>query len=97
MVPDVAPAALSVVSALPAPDASLPIGLILRPDGIHIDLGLPPPARAAAINQVFGAGFCLAGLSYPVLIKALYDVGPDLGAAQAVRLAAAVRDRKSVV
>ena len=91
MVPDVAPAALSVVSALPAPDASLPIGLILRPDGIYIDLGLPPPARAAAVNQVFGAGFCLAGLSYPVLIKALYDVGPDLGAAQAVRLAAAVQ------
>ncbi|KQQ39950.1 hypothetical protein ASF61_03815 [Duganella sp. Leaf126] len=67
------------------------MGLTERPDGIYIDLGLPPPARAAAINQVFGAGFYLAGLSYPVLIKALYDVGPALGAAQAVRVAAAVR------
>ena len=75
------------------------MGLIQRPDGIYIDLGLPPPARAAAINQVYAAGFCLAGLSYPVLIKALYDVGPDLGLAenqnqiqtQAVRLASAAR------
>lgn len=96
MVPDVASAALSAVPAPQAPatgepDASLPIGLIKRPDGIYLDIGLPPPARAAAINQVFGAGFCLAGLSYPTLIKALYDVGPDLGAVQAVRLADAVR------
>lgn len=96
MVPDVASAALSAVPAPQAPatgepDASLPIGLIKRPDGIYLDIGLPPPARAAAINQVFGAGFCLAGLSYPTFIKALYDVGPDLGAVQAVRLADAVR------
>ena len=96
MVPDVASAALSAVPAPQAPatgepDASLPIGLIKRPDGIYLDTGLPPPARAAAIHQVFGAGFCLAGLSYPTLIKALYDVGPDLGAVQAVRLADAVR------
>lgn len=74
-----------------APDASLPIGLIRRADGIHIDLGLPPPARIAAVNQVFDAGFCLVDLSYPVLIKALYDVGPALGPAQAVRLAHDVR------
>lgn len=99
MVPDVATAALPAVPApqaqdTSAPDASLPIGLIKRADGIYLDLGLPPPARAAAINQVFCAGFCLAGLRYPVLIKALYDVGPDLGEPrhlQAVRLADAVR------
>lgn len=99
MVPDVATAALSAVPApqaqdTSAPGASLPIGLIERADGIYLDIGLPAPARAAAINQVFGAGFCLAGLRYPVLIKALYDVGPDLGESghvQAVRLADTVR------
>ena len=99
MVPDVASAALSAVPAPQAqetsePDASLPIGLIKRADGIYLDIGLPPPARAAAINQMFGAGFYLAGLRYPVLVKALYGVGPDLGEAghvQAVRLADAVR------
>jgi len=96
VVPDVASAALSAVPAPPAPDASepdasLPIGLIGRTDGIYLDLGLPPPARAAAIGQVFGAGFFLAGLRYPVLVKALYGVGPELGDTQAVRLADAVR------
>jgi hypothetical protein len=99
VVPDVASAALSAVSAPPAPPApdaglpiaSLPIGLLERHDGIYIDLGLPPPARVAAVNQVFRAGFCLSGLHYPVLIKALYGVGPELGDTQAVRLADEVR------
>ncbi|MET0320178.1 MAG: flagellar assembly protein A [Duganella sp.] len=94
MVPDVASAAPSAASA-PADAslsmASLPIGLIARADGIYIDLGLPAPALVAAVNQVFRAGFCLAGLHYPVLVKALYGVGPALGDAQAVRLADRVR------
>jgi hypothetical protein len=91
VVQDVAPAAPSAVGEQTAPDASLPVGLVRTAGGIHIDVGLPRPALVAAINQVFRAGFYLPGLNYPVMIKALYGVGPDLGAAQSVRLADDVR------
>ena len=72
-------------------DLGLPIGLLKRADGIYIDLGLPKPALIAAVGHVFQSGWYFPGLNYPVLIKALYDVGPDLGAVEAVRLAADVR------
>jgi hypothetical protein len=65
--------------------------LVRRTDGIYIDVGLPQPALIAAINQVFRAGFYLPGLNYPLMIKALYGVGPDLGAVQAARLCDDVR------
>ena len=67
--------------------SSLPIGLDKREDGIYIDLGMSKPALAAAVTHVFRSGCFLAGLDYPVLIKALYGVGPDLGNRQAARLA----------
>jgi uncharacterized protein (DUF342 family) len=73
-----------------APPA-LPIGLLKRADGIYIDLGMPRPALSAAVGHVFQSGYYFLGLNYPVLIKALYDVGPDLGAAEAVQLAADMR------
>ena len=91
MVQDVASAAPVVVGAPPATDAALPIGLVRRTDGIYIDVGLPGPALIAAVNQVFRSGFHLTGLNYPLMIKALYGVGPDLGAAQALRLCDDVR------
>ena len=91
MVQDVAPAAPLPVGEPSAPDAGLPIGLVRRPDGIYIDVGLPQPALIAAINQVFRAGYYLPGLNYPLMIKALYGVGPDLDAARAARLCDDVR------
>lgn len=91
MVQDVAQAAPLLVDELPAPDAVLPVGLVRRSGGIYIDVGLPRPALIAAVNQVFRAGFYLTGLSYPVMIGALYGVGPGLCSAQAVRLADDVR------
>ena len=77
MVQDVAPAAPFPVDEPSAPSASLPIGLVRRADGIHIDVGLPQPALIAAISQVFRAGYYLPGLNYPLMIKALYGVGPE--------------------
>lgn len=91
MVQDVASAAPFPVDEPSAPDAGLPIGLVRRTDGIYIDVGLPRPTLIAAVNQVFRSGFYLAGLNYPLMIKALYGVGPDLGAAHAVRLCDDVR------
>ena len=91
MVQDVAPAAPFPVDEPSAPDAVLPIGLVRRTDGVYIDVGLPRPALIAAINQVFRAGYYLPGLNYPLMIKALYGVGPDLGAVQAARLCDDVR------
>ena len=91
MVQDVATAAPFPVDEPSAPDAVLPIGLVRRTDGVYIDVGLPRPSLIAAINQVFRAGYYLPGLNYPLMIKALYGVGPDLGAAQAVRLCDDVR------
>ena len=91
MVQDVAPAAPLSVGEPPAPGAGLPIGLVRGTDGIYIDVGLPQPALIAAINQVFRGGFYLTGLNYPLMIKALYGVGPGLGAAQALRLCDDVR------
>ncbi len=67
--------------------AALPIGLVKRADGIYIDLGMAKPALIAAVGHVFQSGCYFAGLNYPALIKALYDVGPDLGAVEALRIA----------
>jgi hypothetical protein len=91
VVQDVALAATSAVNQQSASDASLPVGLVRRSDGIHIDVGLARPALIAALNQVFRAGFYLPGLNYPVMINALYGVGPGFGATQAARLADDVR------
>jgi hypothetical protein len=69
----------------------LPIGLVKRADGIYIDLGMSKPALAAAVAQVFESGCYFAGLDYAALLKAVYGVGLDAGALQALRLADAVR------
>ncbi|NYE59251.1 hypothetical protein FHW58_000403 [Duganella sp. 1224] len=69
----------------------MPIGLVKRADGIYIDVGMSQAALTAAVAQVFAAGGYFAGLDYAALMQALYGVGPDLGAVQALRLADAVR------
>ena len=91
MAQDVVPAVPTPGQEPPAPGRGLPIGLLGRPDGIHIDLTLSPLTLTAAINEVFHSHYYFVGLNYPVLIKALYGVGPDFGDAKVVRLAAEMR------
>ncbi|MYM24521.1 DUF342 domain-containing protein [Duganella sp. FT135W] len=50
------------------------------------------PSLVAAITHVFQSGWYFVGLSYPALLKALYDVGPALAPGQqSLRLADDVR------
>jgi hypothetical protein len=91
VVQDVASAAQSAGMELAAPGGGLPIGLVKRADGLYIDLGIPKPALIAAINHVFTCRCYFVGLNYPVLNKALYGIGPDLGQVEAVRFAAEMR------
>ncbi|GJI99711.1 hypothetical protein RugamoR64_02500 [Duganella rhizosphaerae] len=74
-----------------APGSGLPVGLLKRPDGIYIDLSLSPLTLTAAINEVFHSHCYFAGLNYPLLVKALYGVGPDAGVPGPARLAAELR------
>lgn len=90
VVPEVAPVAQGQESH--APGTGLPIGLAKRPDGIYIDLALSPLTLSAAINEVFHSHRYFAGLNYPMLIKALYGVGPELGAPGMMRLADELRE-----
>jgi uncharacterized protein (DUF342 family) len=65
--------------------------LVKRADGIYIDLGMSRPALVAAVTQVFQSGWYFAGLDYAALMYALYGVGQDRGAQQALRVADALR------
>lgn len=87
MVQDVASAAPAASQAPEAPGPGLPLGLVRRADGIYIDLGMSRPALLAALTQLFADGAYLAGLDYAALMLALYGVGRDPGALQALRLA----------
>lgn len=91
MVQDVASAAPAADQEPEASGPGLPIGLGKLADGIYIDLGMSKPALIAAVTHVFQSGWYFAGLDYAALLKALYDVGPDVGAQQALRLADGVR------
>ena len=91
MVQDVASAAPAAGEGPEASGPALPIGLGKLADGIYIDLGMSKPALVAAVTHVFQSGWYFIGLDYPVLIKALYGVGPDTGSQQALRLADDVR------
>lgn len=91
MVQDVASAALAADREPEAPGPGLPIGLGKQADGIYIDLSMSKPSLVAAVTHVFQSGWYFTGLDYPALINALYGVGPDLGALQALRLADDVR------
>lgn len=92
MVQDVASAALAGGQEPEASGPGLPIGLGKLADGIYIDLGMSKPSLVAAVTHLFQSGWYFVGLSYPALLKALYDVGPALAPGQqSLRLADDVR------
>nr|WP_315258303.1 flagellar assembly protein A [uncultured Duganella sp.] len=91
MVQDVASAAPAANQEPQAPGTGLPLGLVRRADGIHIDLGMSRPALTAAVEHVYQSGWYFVGLDYAALMLALYGVGRDPGGAEALRLADDVR------
>jgi hypothetical protein len=52
--------------------------LVKRPNGVYADPGVLATTLAAAVDGVFAANNYFSGLDYAVLIKFLYNVGPDL-------------------
>ena len=49
-----------------------------RADGVYADPTVPGSVLVAAVDTVFSGNRFFRGLHYPILIKALYDRGPDL-------------------
>ncbi len=49
-----------------------------RDDGVYADPEVLGTTLAAAVDGILRSNHYLAGLDYPVLVKALYDHGPDL-------------------
>jgi hypothetical protein len=49
-----------------------------RPDGVYADPTVLGTTVLAAIDSILRSGSILAGIDYPVLIKAIYDSGPAL-------------------
>lgn len=71
----------------------LPPGLVQLRDGVFFDSGVPGPILAAGVNKIFLSNAYFRGLHYPVLLRALYGVGPALprvGADPLVRFAAKI-------
>ncbi len=52
--------------------------IVKRPDGVYADPGVLSTTLAAAISGVFSNNSYFSGIDYPVLIKALYNYGPNL-------------------
>lgn len=52
--------------------------IIKRQDGVYADPTVLGTVFAAAVDTVFSGNNFFSGLNYPILIKALYDCGPDL-------------------
>jgi len=52
--------------------------IVQREDGVYADPEALGTTLAAALDNLLRAGHYLAGLDYPILIKALYDHGPAL-------------------
>ena len=77
-----------------APVPGMDYCIITRPDGVYADASALGSTLAAAVGDVFGGQQFFRGLDYPVLMKAIYDVGPDLGRAgngeALIRFAAAI-------
>ncbi|HBF51813.1 MAG TPA: hypothetical protein DDX04_17335, partial [Massilia sp.] len=49
-----------------------------RPDGVYADPAVLGTTVLAAVDSVLRSGRYFTGLNYPVLLKALFDTGPDL-------------------
>ena len=49
-----------------------------RDDGVYADPSVLGTTLAAAIDNVYRAGNYFAGIDYPILLKALFDHGPEL-------------------
>ena len=49
-----------------------------RPDGVFADPAVLGTTVLAAVDSVLRSGRYFTGLNYPVLLKALFDTGPDL-------------------
>jgi hypothetical protein len=67
-----------VDNAAEAAATVLPLGVIQRPDGVFLDASQQAPVFIAAVNQIFANGAYLAGLDYPVFVKALFNIGQPL-------------------
>ena len=50
--------------------------IVQREDGVYADPEALGTTLAVALDNLLRAGHYLAGLDYPILIKALYDHGP---------------------
>jgi hypothetical protein len=69
-------ARVSVASAAPA--AGPAHAIVRQDDGVYADPAALGPALVAALDALFLKNQYLAGLDYPVLLKALFDHGPEL-------------------
>jgi len=52
--------------------------IVRRPDGVFADPAVLGTTVVAAVDSVLRSGRYFTGLNYPVLLKALFDAGPDL-------------------
>jgi hypothetical protein len=73
----------SPMANTPSAAGAVPAGgiahcIVKRPDGVYADPSVSGAALAAAIDSVFANNSYFVGLNYAVLIKAIYDYGPDL-------------------
>ncbi len=64
-------------------EGDLPAAIVKRPDGIYFARDASARSCLSAVSQVFLSSSYFASLDYAVLIKVLYNCGPDLPAAQA--------------
>jgi hypothetical protein len=52
--------------------------MVKRPDGVYADPNVLGTTFSAAIDNVFSGNSYFVGLDYVVLLKIIYDLGPDL-------------------
>jgi hypothetical protein len=68
--------------------------IVQRSDGVYADPSVLGTTLGAAVDRVFSGGQFFVGLDYGVLLKLIYDVGPDLQRSATgptlVRLASAI-------
>lgn len=72
------PASAALTSAPAAGVRALAHVIVHRPDGVFADPTVLGTAFGAAVDGVFTENNYFAGLDYALLIKAIYDSGPDL-------------------